>query len=243
MSSNVPDKMILVESSPGEETWSSLSSLLQSNYDRFGGKGILLCGGILLGSHTPLYVFDACTINPQRYRDEILKAYESFKAFKHLDTRKLFVYRASKRFSETSSVPDGGTPLSVRISTLVKAIREKIRPNPCRKKAFLVKVMNMSKRTMCHLVNEDLLRGTPINMATKKSKEKRKMKSANLKLSGPRILRLFKTSNELPTCLICKEKFAHKKNSNLEGHFTRKHSSFSTKYPTGDARKKAVEEF
>lgn len=34
--------------------------------------------------------------------------------------------------------------------------------------------------------------GTLINMATKKSKEKRKMKPANLKLSGPRILRLFK---------------------------------------------------
>ncbi|XP_076763723.1 general transcription factor II-I repeat domain-containing protein 2A-like [Xylocopa sonorina] len=44
-------------------------------------------------------------------------------------------------------------------------------------------------------------------MATRKSKEKRKMKTANLKK-----------------------------------HFTRKHASFSTKYPTGDARKKAVEE-
>ncbi|GFW02930.1 general transcription factor II-I repeat domain-containing protein 2B [Trichonephila clavipes] len=47
--------------------------------------------------------------------------------------------------------------------------------------------------------------------------------------------------NGLPTCLICKEKFAHNKKSNLERHFTRKHASFSTKYPTGDARKKAVE--
>ncbi|GFS68208.1 uncharacterized protein TNCV_1531121 [Trichonephila clavipes] len=48
--------------------------------------------------------------------------------------------------------------------------------------------------------------------------------------------------NGLPTCLICKEKFAHYKKSNLEKHFTRKHVSFSIKYPTGDARKKAIEE-
>ncbi|GFT25167.1 uncharacterized protein TNCV_180521 [Trichonephila clavipes] len=48
--------------------------------------------------------------------------------------------------------------------------------------------------------------------------------------------------NGLTTCLICKEKFAHNKKSNLERHFIKKHASFSTKYPTGDARKKAVEE-
>ncbi|XP_028003621.2 general transcription factor II-I repeat domain-containing protein 2-like [Eptesicus fuscus] len=38
------------------------------------------------------------------------------------------------------------------------------------------------------------------------------------------------------------EKLAHNKKSNLERHFTTKHMSFSTKYPVGDARKKAVEE-
>ncbi|GFX77680.1 general transcription factor II-I repeat domain-containing protein 2A [Trichonephila clavipes] len=48
--------------------------------------------------------------------------------------------------------------------------------------------------------------------------------------------------NGLPTCFICKEKFAHNKKSNLERHFTRKQASFSTKYATGDARKKSVEE-
>ncbi|XP_071042604.1 zinc finger BED domain-containing protein 5-like [Parasteatoda tepidariorum] len=41
---------------------------------------------------------------------------------------------------------------------------------------------------------------------------------------------------------VCKEKFAHNKKPNLERYFTRKQASFSTKYPTGDARKKAVEE-
>ncbi|GBN71942.1 hypothetical protein AVEN_230163-1 [Araneus ventricosus] len=46
----------------------------------------------------------------------------------------------------------------------------------------------------------------------------------------------------LPTCLICHEKLAHNKNSNLERHFTTKHTQFAGKFPTCDARKKAVEE-
>ncbi|GFV71952.1 hypothetical protein TNCV_2458851 [Trichonephila clavipes] len=35
--------------------------------DRFGGKGILVCGGIMLGSRIPLYFFDDGTVNSQRY--------------------------------------------------------------------------------------------------------------------------------------------------------------------------------
>ncbi|GFU10189.1 uncharacterized protein TNCV_3449711 [Trichonephila clavipes] len=70
--------------------------------------------------------------------------------------------------------------------------------------------------------------GTPINRAIEKKQTVNFAFIQNL--------------NGLPTCLICKEKFAHNKKSNLEKHFTRKHASFSTKYPTGDARKKAVEE-
>ncbi|GBM58663.1 SCAN domain-containing protein 3 [Araneus ventricosus] len=49
-------------------------------------------------------------------------------------------------------------------------------------------------------------------------------------------------THDLPTCLICHEKLAHNKKSNLERHFTTKHTHFTGKYPTGDARKKAVEE-
>ncbi|GFV16225.1 hypothetical protein TNCV_3379891 [Trichonephila clavipes] len=41
--------------------------------DRFGGKGILVCGG-MLSSRTPLYVFNMGTVNLQRYRNEILEA-------------------------------------------------------------------------------------------------------------------------------------------------------------------------
>ncbi|GBM48963.1 hypothetical protein AVEN_2399-1 [Araneus ventricosus] len=45
----------------------------------------------------------------------------------------------------------------------------------------------------------------------------------------------------LPTCLICHEKLAHNEKSNLERHFTTKHTQFAGKYPAGDARKKAAE--
>ena len=49
-------------------------------------------------------------------------------------------------------------------------------------------------------------------------------------------------SDNLPTCLICHEKLAHNKKSNLERHFTKKHTQFAIKYPTGEERKKAVDE-
>ncbi|GFW91791.1 uncharacterized protein TNCV_3400511 [Trichonephila clavipes] len=80
-------------------------------------------------------------------------------------------------------------------------------------------------------------------MVTKKKKQ-RKTEDENHEFKVERIenFTFIQNLNGLPTCLICKAKFAHNKKSNLERHFTRKHASFSTKYPTGDARKKAVEE-
>ncbi|XP_015188888.1 PREDICTED: general transcription factor II-I repeat domain-containing protein 2A-like isoform X2 [Polistes dominula] len=49
-------------------------------------------------------------------------------------------------------------------------------------------------------------------------------------------------SDGLPTCLICHKKLAHNKKSNLERHFTKKHTQFASKYPAGEERKKAVDE-
>ncbi|GFX97520.1 uncharacterized protein TNCV_2840801 [Trichonephila clavipes] len=46
-------------------------------------------------------------------------------------------------------------------------------------------------------------------------------------------------SNGLPTCLICHEKLAHNKKSNLGRHFTSKHTQFASKYPAGEERKKS----
>ncbi|GFW23289.1 general transcription factor II-I repeat domain-containing protein 2A [Trichonephila clavipes] len=80
-------------------------------------------------------------------------------------------------------------------------------------------------------------------MATKKKQRKTEGENGEFKVEWTRNFALIQNLNELPTCLICKEKFAHNKKSNLEGHFTRKHASFSTKYSTGDdARTKAVED-
>ena len=44
----------------------------------------------------------------------------------------------------------------------------------------------------------------------------------------------------LPVCLLCDEKLANNKKSNVERHFLNKHNVFAEKYPAGDQRKKAV---
>ncbi|GFV93601.1 transposable element Tcb1 transposase [Trichonephila clavipes] len=43
--------------------------------DRYGGRGVLVWGGIMLGSRTDLHVFDAGSINGTRYCNEILLPY------------------------------------------------------------------------------------------------------------------------------------------------------------------------
>ena len=42
----------------------------------------------------------------------------------------------------------------------------------------------------------------------------------------------------LPVCLLCDEKLANNKKSNVERHFLNKHNVFAEKYPAGDQRKK-----
>uniref|UniRef100_A0A8C4X7H4 HAT C-terminal dimerisation domain-containing protein n=1 Tax=Erpetoichthys calabaricus TaxID=27687 RepID=A0A8C4X7H4_ERPCA len=79
---------------------------------------------------------------------------------------------------------------------------------------------------------------------TEKSHKQRKTEDENreFKVEWTELFAFIQNSNGLPTCLICQEKLAHNKKSNLERHFTTKHASFGSKYPAGDARKKAVEE-
>ncbi|GFX26969.1 transposable element Tcb2 transposase [Trichonephila clavipes] len=43
--------------------------------DRYGGRGVLVWGGIMLGSRTDLYIFDAGSVNGTRYCNEILLPY------------------------------------------------------------------------------------------------------------------------------------------------------------------------
>ncbi|GFU99959.1 hypothetical protein TNCV_3866601 [Trichonephila clavipes] len=62
---SVLDKVILVESSPGEKVELAFIHYNATKIDRFRGKEILVCGGKMLGSRTPLYVFDAGIVNLQ----------------------------------------------------------------------------------------------------------------------------------------------------------------------------------
>ncbi|UYV76927.1 hypothetical protein LAZ67_14002416 [Cordylochernes scorpioides] len=43
--------------------------------DRYGGHGVMVWGGIMLDTRTPLHAFDGGTLTSQRYRDEILEPY------------------------------------------------------------------------------------------------------------------------------------------------------------------------
>ncbi|GFU31601.1 transposable element Tcb2 transposase [Trichonephila clavipes] len=43
--------------------------------DRYGGRGVLVWGGIILGSRTDLHIFDAGSVNGTRYGNEILLPY------------------------------------------------------------------------------------------------------------------------------------------------------------------------
>ncbi|BFZ18385.1 hypothetical protein BsWGS_21424 [Bradybaena similaris] len=43
-------------------------------------------------------------------------------------------------------------------------------------------------------------------------------------------------------CLICSDKIASMKRTNIKRHFETRHSTFALKYPAGDSRKKACQE-
>ncbi|GFW75460.1 transposable element Tcb2 transposase [Trichonephila clavipes] len=43
--------------------------------DRYGGRGVLVWGGIMLGSRTDLHIFDAGSVNGTRYCNDILNPY------------------------------------------------------------------------------------------------------------------------------------------------------------------------
>ncbi|GFV14527.1 transposable element Tcb2 transposase [Trichonephila clavipes] len=50
-----------------------LSNIIER--DRYGGRGVLVWGGIMLGSRTDLHIFDAGSVNGTRYCNEILLQY------------------------------------------------------------------------------------------------------------------------------------------------------------------------
>ncbi|GFX20629.1 transposable element Tcb2 transposase [Trichonephila clavipes] len=50
-----------------------LSNIIER--DRYGGRGVLVWGGIMLGSRTDLHIFDAGSVNGIRYFNEVLLPY------------------------------------------------------------------------------------------------------------------------------------------------------------------------
>ncbi|GFX03785.1 transposable element Tc3 transposase [Trichonephila clavipes] len=55
------------------ESRNHLSNIIER--DRYGGRGVLVWGGIILGSRTDLHIFDAGSVNGTRYCNEILLPY------------------------------------------------------------------------------------------------------------------------------------------------------------------------
>ncbi|GFW40095.1 transposable element Tcb2 transposase [Trichonephila clavipes] len=58
-----------------DESRFSLSPSNIIERDRYGGRGVLVWGGIMLGSRTDLHIFDAGSVNGTRYCNEILLPY------------------------------------------------------------------------------------------------------------------------------------------------------------------------
>ena len=72
--------------------------------------------------------------------------------------------------------------------------------------------------------------------------KKRKISEENRTFNDAWADSLAFTSSEsgLLICLICGEKLANNKRSNVERHFNNTHKAFAKKYPEGEERKKAV---
>ncbi|KAK4880600.1 hypothetical protein RN001_008746 [Aquatica leii] len=65
-------------------------------------------------------------------------------------------------------------------------------------------------------------------MATKRKQRKTEDENREFRIERTENFAFIRNLNGRPTCLICKEKFAHNKKSNLERHFTSKHAHDSS---------------
>ncbi|UYV63812.1 WNT5B [Cordylochernes scorpioides] len=82
-----------------------------------------------------------------------------FKLLQNLNITRQFVYRTIERFNKAGTINDlerSGRSHVQRIQAAIKAIRERIRGNPCSKQKILAKKMNLAPRTVSRIINEDL---------------------------------------------------------------------------------------
>jgi len=82
-----------------------------------------------------------------------------FHQLKSIGVKRRFVYRTIKRYKETSSISDrprSGRPRSVRTPQAIKAVRERVRRNPCRNVKKMALQMKMCPSSMSKLLKCDL---------------------------------------------------------------------------------------
>ncbi|GFV60530.1 transposable element Tcb2 transposase [Trichonephila clavipes] len=58
-----------------DNEWGRVLFTDESRFSWYGGRGVLVWGGIMLGSRTDLHIFDAGSVNGTRYCNEILLSY------------------------------------------------------------------------------------------------------------------------------------------------------------------------
>lgn len=90
---------------------------------------------------------------------ENFKPCEILRKLKQLNLSRLFIYRAIKRFKETGThriKPKLGNKKSVRVKSVIKRVRERIRRNPAQSGNQLSKEMKISRRSMGRILHDDL---------------------------------------------------------------------------------------
>lgn len=112
---------------------------------------------------------------------------EIYKVLKNSGIDRKFIWRTVKRYQESRSAEKRKPrrrPRSVRTPAFVKALRERIRRNPCRSQKKLALQLGTSKTTIAKTLKEDLglkpLKKTTSHMLTVKQKEARLQKCNSL---------------------------------------------------------------
>ncbi len=84
---------------------------------------------------------------------------EIYKLLRPLKITERFVYRTLDRYRKTGDVvdmPRAGRTRSVRTKKAVEAVRSRINRKPCRRQKILAREMNISRRSLGRIINEDL---------------------------------------------------------------------------------------
>jgi len=87
------------------------------------------------------------------------KLREILKILKNSGVNRQFIFRTIKRYKKTGDIKNkskSGRPRSVRTKSAIKAVRERVRRNPCRKQKVLSRELKIPLRSMSCIIREDL---------------------------------------------------------------------------------------